>query len=95
MSDIRLIASLLHLPAIDNGIEARRAVEGGSYLVREDDVKAVVVKLRKAYDKRNAEMKVLREGLKAAVELLDCAMGVPCRPDLDDKIRAAIAKATT
>ena len=35
------------------------------------------------------------EGLKAAVELLDCAMGVPCRPDLDDKIRAAIAKATT
>lgn len=85
MSDIGLIASLLHLRAIDNGIEARQAVEGGSYLVREDDVKAVVIKLRAANDKRNAEMKVLRDELDAMRE----------RAEQAEARIAAIAKATT
>jgi len=39
------------------------------------------------------ELDTMRDGLKAAVELLDCCMGVPSRPDLDDLIRAAVARA--
>jgi hypothetical protein len=40
-----------------------------------------------------ADYDEMREAFRAAVELLDCSMGVPCRPDLDDVIRAVLAKA--
>lgn len=62
--------------AIDNGIEARQAVEGGSYLVREDDVKAVVVKLRAAHDKRNAEFEAMRERAEQAEARVASISGV-------------------
>lgn len=47
---ISTIASLLHLPAIDNPIEAKRMLGLGHYLVLEDDIKPVVLKLRSEYD---------------------------------------------
>ena len=53
---ISIIASLLHLPPIDDALTARREIARGSWLVREDDVKAVVVRLRDAYDALNAEL---------------------------------------
>jgi hypothetical protein len=47
---ISTIASLLHLPAVDDPQAARRMLADGRALVCEDDVKAVVVKLRAEYD---------------------------------------------
>ena len=75
-TEISLIASLLHLRCIDNGIEARQAVESGSYLVREDDVKAVVVKLRAAHDKSRDEMEAMRERAEKAEAQLASITGV-------------------
>lgn len=75
-TEISLIASLLHLRCVDNGIEARQAVESGSYLVREDDVKAVVVKLRAAHDKSRDEMEALRERAEKAEAQLASISGV-------------------
>ena len=75
-TEISLIASLLHLRCVDNGIEARQAVESGSYLVREDDVKAVVVKLRAAHDKSRDEMEAMRERAEKAEAQLASITGV-------------------
>jgi hypothetical protein len=54
------------------------------------DTQRLASELRRAREQRDA----LREGLAAAVELLDCSMGVPCRPDLDDKVRSAMKAVT-
>lgn len=75
-TEISLIASLLHLRCIDNGIEARKAVESGDYLVREDDVKAVVVKLREAHDKSRDEIEVMRKRAEKAEAQLASVSGV-------------------
>lgn len=72
---ITTIASLLHLHAIEDAVSARRLIQDGHALVCEDDVKAVVVKLRAEYDALRAE----RDALKAQVE----ATRALCRDQLD------------
>lgn len=63
---ISAIASLLHLRAVDDPQAARRMVADGHALVCEDDVKAVVVKLRAEYDAlRAAQFADLAEAVAA------------------------------
>lgn len=55
-----LIASPLGLPTINSGIEARRAVEDGHFLLREDDVRAAVAAERAKRDRLLAALKDAR-----------------------------------
>lgn len=59
-----LIASPLGLPTINSGIEARRAVEDGHFLLREDDVRAAVAAERAKRDGLLAACKALVESVQ-------------------------------